>query len=323
MLIRVYVDDSTTPIAELAGSSGRAEARHDVDPRRRSPAALRDRRRRPRHRPARDSLHRAQRAGHRGRRPFRRATRCAARSASRSTRPRRGSTPISTCIRSSSIAACRSGPACSRSLIIALGALYLAVDPLAFRAYKAEELAIRGDNAHARAPCAGSARRPDPMQVNLAEGAFLPVLAFDPGKADTARGAATYAAKCAGCHGARGEGRTAQSATLGEQGVFPRLAGQPAAYLYRQLWSFANGWRDERRHAAARRRPHRGRLDRHRRASRASPRDRAIRRRPPSPATSSTSAAPSPPPAGPTAGSPRAGAAMGRTASASRPIFPR
>ena len=40
-----------------------------------------------------------------------------------------------------------------------------------------------------------------------------------------------------------GEGRTAQSATLGEQGVFPRLAGQPAAYLYRQLWSFANGWR--------------------------------------------------------------------------------
>jgi cytochrome c553 len=69
------------------------------------------------------------------------------------------------------------------------------------------------------------------------------VLAFDPGKADTARGATTYAAKCAGCHGALGEGRTAQSATLGEQGVFPRLAGQPAAYLYRQLWSFAHGWR--------------------------------------------------------------------------------
>ena len=160
------------------------------------------------------------------------------------------------------------------------------------------------------------------MQVNLAEGAFLPVLAFDPGKADTARGAATYAAKCAGCHGARGEGRTAQSTTLGEQGVFPRLAGQPAAYLYRQLWSFANGWRTSAamppladglteadwtdiavhlEHLAA----------------------PATRRRLPSPATSSTSAAPSPPPADPTAGSPRAGAAMGRTASASRPIFPR
>jgi cytochrome c553 len=127
--------------------------------------------------------------------------------------------------------------------IIALGALYLAIDPFAFRAWKAEELAIGSDNA-------SLARRPpdrpsavDPLQVSLADGAFLPVLPFDPGKADTARGAATYAAKCAGCHGGVGEGRTAQSTTLGEQGVFPRLAGQPAAYLYRQLWSFANGWR--------------------------------------------------------------------------------
>jgi cytochrome c553 len=126
-------------------------------------------------------------------------------------------------------------------LIIALGVLYLAIDPFAFRAYKAEELAISGDNAtfERRAPDQVA----DAMQVNLADGAFLPVLAFDPGKADTGRGAATYAAKCAGCHGGRGEGRTAQSATLGEQGVFPRLSGQPAAYLYRQLWSFANGWR--------------------------------------------------------------------------------
>jgi cytochrome c553 len=128
-------------------------------------------------------------------------------------------------------------------LIIALGALYLAIDPWAFRAWKAEELAVSTDNA-------SFVRRPpdqpstaELMQVNLAEGAFLPVLPFDPSKADTTRGAATYAAKCAGCHGAQGEGRTAQSATLGEQGVFPRLAGQPAAYLYRQLWSFANGWR--------------------------------------------------------------------------------
>jgi cytochrome c553 len=128
-------------------------------------------------------------------------------------------------------------------LIIALGALYLAADPWAFRAYKAEELALRGDDA-------ALVRRPpdrpavaDPMQVSLADGTFLPVLTFDPGKADTARGAATYAAKCAGCHGDHGEGRTTQSATLGEQGIFPRLAGQPAAYLYRQLYSFAHGWR--------------------------------------------------------------------------------
>jgi len=83
----------------------------------------------------------------------------------------------------------------------------------------------------------------DPMQVSLAEGSYLPILDFDAGKADPARGAATYRAKCAGCHGDDGQGRIAQSATLGEQGIFPRLAGQPAAYLYRQLWSFAHGWR--------------------------------------------------------------------------------
>jgi cytochrome c553 len=81
------------------------------------------------------------------------------------------------------------------------------------------------------------------MQVRLTEGSFLPILDFDAGKADPARGAATYGSKCAGCHGDDGQGRTAQSATLGEQGIFPRLAGQPAAYLYRQLWSFAHGWR--------------------------------------------------------------------------------
>jgi cytochrome c553 len=128
-------------------------------------------------------------------------------------------------------------------LIIALGALYLAVDPFAFRAYKEEELAIRGDDATLARQPPDQPAAADPMQVSLAEGMFLPVLVFDPGKADTVRGAATYAAKCAGCHGEDGEGRTTQSATLGEQGIFPRLAGQPAAYLYRQLFSFAHGWR--------------------------------------------------------------------------------
>jgi cytochrome c553 len=129
-------------------------------------------------------------------------------------------------------------------LIIALGVLYLAVDPFAFRAYRAEELAIRGE---AGAPLARIATdqpaKVDPMLVSLAEGSYLPILDFDAGKADPARGAATYGAKCAGCHGNDGQGRIAQSATLGEQGIFPRLAGQPAAYLYRQLWSFAHGWR--------------------------------------------------------------------------------
>ncbi len=129
-------------------------------------------------------------------------------------------------------------------LIIILSALYLAVDPLAFRAYRAEELALRSETGTPLARIAtDQPANVDPMRVSLAEGSYLPVLDFDAGAADTARGAATYGAKCAGCHGDDGQGRIAQSATLGEQGIFPRLAGQPAAYLYRQLWSFAHGWR--------------------------------------------------------------------------------
>jgi cytochrome c553 len=40
---------------------------------------------------------------------------------------------------------------------------------------------------------------------------------------------------CAACHGARGEGQAAAG--------FPRLAGQPKAYLLKQLQEFANGTR--------------------------------------------------------------------------------
>ncbi len=40
---------------------------------------------------------------------------------------------------------------------------------------------------------------------------------------------------CAGCHGMRGEGRPA--------GGYPRLAGQPQAYLQRQLEAYADGRR--------------------------------------------------------------------------------
>lgn len=40
---------------------------------------------------------------------------------------------------------------------------------------------------------------------------------------------------CAACHGARGEGQAAAG--------FPRLAGQPKAYLLKQLQEFANGKR--------------------------------------------------------------------------------
>jgi cytochrome c553 len=41
---------------------------------------------------------------------------------------------------------------------------------------------------------------------------------------------------CVGCHGAQGEGNAAAG--------FPRLAGQPQAYLLRQLNAYANGRRD-------------------------------------------------------------------------------
>ena len=242
MLIRVYVDDSAKPVAELAGSSGRVKLDTTSIP---------------------DGTHKLRLEtveGDRvtGRREIPFTVRNGPGIAVAGLSPRdevRGSLALALDATSAGIDADldvrslelhRGLPFWTGMLsvaIIALGALYLAVDPFAFRAWKAEELAISGDNA-------SFARRPpdqpsavDPLQVSLADGAFLPVLPFDPGKADAARGAATYVAKCAGCHGARGEGRTAQSATLGEQGVFPRLAGQPAAYLYRQLWSFANGWR--------------------------------------------------------------------------------
>ena len=40
---------------------------------------------------------------------------------------------------------------------------------------------------------------------------------------------------CATCHGPRGEG--------GREGIFPRLAGQPAAYVEAQLKAFRDGGR--------------------------------------------------------------------------------
>ena len=83
-------------------------------------------------------------------------------------------------------------------LVIILGALYLAVDPFAFRGYRAEELAIRGEAATPLARIAtDQPAKIDPMQVSLAEGSYLPVLDLDAGRADTARGATTYRAKCA------------------------------------------------------------------------------------------------------------------------------
>jgi cytochrome c553 len=242
MLIRVYVDDSVKPVAELAGNSGRVKLDTTLIP---------------------DGAHRLRFEtveGDRvtGRREIPFTVRNGPGIAVAGLSPRdevRGNVALAVDATDAGIDADldvhslelhRGLPFWTGILsvaIIALGALYLAIDPLAFRAWKTQELAVNGDNASFARRLPDQPSAADPMQVSLADGAFLPVLPFDPGKADTARGATTYAAKCAGCHGAQGEGRTAQSATLGEQGVFPRLAGQPAAYLYRQLWSFAHSWR--------------------------------------------------------------------------------
>jgi cytochrome c553 len=56
------------------------------------------------------------------------------------------------------------------------------------------------------------------------------------GTAPNASNAPSSAATCAGCHGAKGEGNAASN--------FPRLAGQPQAYLAHQLRSYADGSRN-------------------------------------------------------------------------------
>jgi cytochrome c553 len=56
------------------------------------------------------------------------------------------------------------------------------------------------------------------------------------GKQIAASGAPNGVAPCMSCHGAQGEGNAASN--------FPRIAGQPQAYLARQLRSYANGSRD-------------------------------------------------------------------------------
>ena len=127
--------------------------------------------------------------------------------------------------------------------VVILLAFILATEPLRFNAYQNQAAAVRSATAPAAPVDPGAPSPPDPMRIALLPGSFLPVLDFDSTKADATHGAALYAQYCAGCHGDRGQGHAGQSATLGEQGIYPRLAGQPAAYAYRQLYSFAKGWR--------------------------------------------------------------------------------
>ena len=127
--------------------------------------------------------------------------------------------------------------------VVILLAFILATEPLRFDAYQTQAAAVRSATVPPAPPKPPDPPPPDPMRIALVPGSFLPVLDFDPAKADATHGAALYAQDCAGCHGYRGQGHAGQSATLGRQGIYPRLAGQPAAYAYRQLYSFAKGWR--------------------------------------------------------------------------------
>ena len=133
------------------------------------------------------------------------------------------------------------------ALAVVLAATVLAaLDPFDFRNYSSEADAIAASNEAPPEPTSetGGETATEAFPVTLVEGEYMPVLDFDAGKADPAHGAALYQARCTGCHGADAAGRVLPKATLGQAGIYPRLAGQPAAYLYRQLVSFAEGTRE-------------------------------------------------------------------------------
>jgi len=97
----------------------------------------------------------------------------------------------------------------------------------------AAALALAATSASAQGQASGSM----PTSPLAAPSASAPAA----GNADAALGAALASqgapgvAPCASCHGAQGEGQAAAG--------FPRLAGQSAAYLERQLTAYAEGYR--------------------------------------------------------------------------------
>ncbi|MCV6596078.1 MAG: cytochrome c [Mangrovicoccus sp.] len=140
------------------------------------------------------------------------------------------------------------------ALVILACAAYIATDPFRHRAYDtqaSEVAALLGDkSAQNAAPSlpldAQSAELPltHPQHLVLADGDFLEIIPVQNLPADPVRGGEIFAAKCSGCHGAKAQGTVQEQVTLADQGIYPRLAGQSRTYLYRQLVSFADGWRD-------------------------------------------------------------------------------
>ncbi|MEL7117289.1 MAG: cytochrome c [Pseudomonadota bacterium] len=145
------------------------------------------------------------------------------------------------------------------ALVILACAAYLASDPFRHRFYteQAEEVAsLLGRDLDptppipldaqppSDSPAARIERPPHPQNLHLDDEEFLPLMPIADRPADTDRGAAIFAAKCSGCHGAAAQGTIQEKVTLDDQGIYPRLAGQDRTYIYRQLVSFADGWRD-------------------------------------------------------------------------------
>jgi cytochrome c553 len=139
------------------------------------------------------------------------------------------------------------------ALVILCCAMYLATDPFRYRdfAKQADEVAaLIGTVGQVPAlpetqPTSGDdAAVPNPQNLVLADGAFLPIMPVNDIATDPARGGTIFAARCSGCHGAEAEGTLQEKVTLAEDGVYPRLAGQSRTYIYRQLVSFEDGWRD-------------------------------------------------------------------------------
>lgn len=134
--------------------------------------------------------------------------------------------------------------------IVLAAAAYLVTDPLRFRQYVLAERALEQSNmpVPAEQPSSQSgvppfSARPDTMHVTLTKDTFLPALPFNAGNGNATRGATLFASRCADCHGAAAQGRTVEKVSEGGAGIYPRLAGQQPGYLYRQLFSFTHGWR--------------------------------------------------------------------------------
>lgn len=145
------------------------------------------------------------------------------------------------------------------AVVILACAAYLATDPLRHREYgkQAEAAAaLLGRALPTRPPIPidaqppeGSAadrieRPPHPQNMKLAAGEFLDIYAIADLPVDPLLGSGLFAARCSGCHGAEAQGTVQEKVTLAEEGVYPRLAGQDRTYIYRQLISFEQGWRD-------------------------------------------------------------------------------